>query len=248
MFGKNPIRKREYNDDGKLAVQEVFYTLQGEGPYAGMPAVFVRLAGCNLACTFCDTEFESKIDNRMPVVDVAEEVSALALERDFPMRLVVLTGGEPLRQRVVGLVQLLSERGIKVQIETAGTLWDDELAPYIEEGHLELVCSPKTPKIHPMIVRWCLHYKYIISAEDQSSLDGLPTYSTQRMGLPAAESNIWRPWAVSENCGVGSTIWVSPCDEHDPHLNIANTVAARDAALKYGYRLTLQMHKLVNLP
>lgn len=60
MFGKNEIVGKKYFDDAgdKLFVTSIFYTLQGEGPYRGEPAVFVRLAKCNLACTFCDTYFD----------------------------------------------------------------------------------------------------------------------------------------------------------------------------------------------
>jgi len=249
MFGKNPIRHRELNEDGKLAIQEIFYTLQGEGPYAGLPSVFIRLAGCNLACTFCDTEFESQIDNRMVDIEVANMARSHLTRCADGSRLVVLTGGEPLRQRIAPLVQSLIALGIDiVQVETAGTLWDDELDQYVESGKLVLVCSPKTPKIHPKIVRHCRHYKYIVREADQSPVDGLPTLSTQNPMLPRMGSNIWRPWKLSEWNEGDSTIWVSPCDEHDQHLNIANTVAARNAALKHGYRLTLQMHKLVGLP
>ena len=57
MFGKNPIRKPENHDGNFLKIQEIFYTIQGEGIYSGYPAVFVRLGGCNLACKFCDTDF-----------------------------------------------------------------------------------------------------------------------------------------------------------------------------------------------
>ena len=59
MFGKNKILKAEIHDGLNLDVQEIFPTIQGEGPYVGYPAVFIRLGGCNLACSFCDTEFDS---------------------------------------------------------------------------------------------------------------------------------------------------------------------------------------------
>ena len=59
MFGTNPSRKQVLDDGQELWVQEVFYTLQGEGPFSGQPALFIRLAGCNLRCFWCDTEFES---------------------------------------------------------------------------------------------------------------------------------------------------------------------------------------------
>ena len=77
MHGTNPIRPPVTGDGAMLEVQHIFPTLQGEGPYAGVPAVFIRLGGCNLACTFCDTEFESfKV---MGVREIVEKVDALSV-------------------------------------------------------------------------------------------------------------------------------------------------------------------------
>lgn len=59
MLGQNPIRPPITGDGTQLFVQSIFPTIQGEGPAAGIPSVFIRLGGCNLACSFCDTEFES---------------------------------------------------------------------------------------------------------------------------------------------------------------------------------------------
>ncbi|CAN0594227.1 unnamed protein product, partial [Ectocarpus sp. 12 AP-2014] len=59
MFGDNPIRPPEKGDGLHLMVKQIFKTLQGEGPHVGTPSIFVRLGGCNLACDFCDTEFEN---------------------------------------------------------------------------------------------------------------------------------------------------------------------------------------------
>jgi len=58
MLGDNPKRPPTNGDGTSLLVKNIFKTLQGEGPHAGVPAVFIRLGGCNLACSFCDTEFE----------------------------------------------------------------------------------------------------------------------------------------------------------------------------------------------
>ena len=78
MFGNNPIRKPESGDGSHLQVQEIFPTVQGEGPNTGVPSVFVRLGGCNLACDFCDTEFESF--SEMSVDEILHEVCCLAEE------------------------------------------------------------------------------------------------------------------------------------------------------------------------
>ena len=237
MFGDNPIRKVTY-DPTKLALEEVFYTLQGEGPYAGRPALFIRLAGCNLACTFCDTEFETKADK--------EPHWHQALERcmEFPKKqreFVVLTGGEPLRQNATWLVEGLLGTGTKlVQIETAGTLWQPELAAHIRGNRVDLVCSPKTVRINPDIEQHCQHFKYIIRAGEVDPVDGLPNMGTQR-GNAGTEQNIYRPRNEM------ATVWLSPCDEYDPVKNKANQDLARDLCLQHGYRLSLQTHKIVGV-
>ena len=245
MFGTNVIRHRENRADGALAVQEIFYTLQGEGPYAGCPAVFIRLAGCNLACTFCDTEFESKASNYMSARDIviAAQKTCTGLGH-APM--VVLTGGEPLRQNCIPLLGLLASIGVFVQIETAGTLWDHALGDFVINGDLVLVCSPKTVGIKAELAKYCNHYKYIITAGQTSPYDGLPNVGTQASNAHL-EQRLYRPEkrdAHEPKC----VTWVSPCDAHDAKATGANIEEAVRVALRYGYRLSLQMHKLVGLP
>ena len=100
-----------------LQLSEIFYTLQGEGTWAGTPAVFVRLAGCNLACDFCDTDYALKFV--APVADVVRRVRELG--DDCPM--VVITGGEPLAQReTLALIDALRADGRRVHIESNGTI------------------------------------------------------------------------------------------------------------------------------
>jgi organic radical activating enzyme len=252
MFGTNPIRSAERTNPGVLAVQEIFFTIQGEGPYSGQPSVFIRLAGCNLACTFCDTEFESGINNRMHVDQISREVDLLSriAVMSHETALVVLTGGEPLRQQCGVLVLRLLEDGLvkKVQIETAGTLWDESLRRYLEGGEAELVCSPKTPRIHPMIMRYCRHYKYIVTSGEVSKQDGLPDRGTQPNNQHMPQ-RIFRPWDIENAPALHRcTIWVSPCDAHDPEQTKLNTQTAVNSALQFGYRLSLQIHKMVGLP
>lgn len=270
MFGTNPIREIDHGSGESLAVQEIFYTLQGEGPHAGRPAVFIRLAGCNLACAFCDTDFESKIDQRMTLEAISTEVMKHG-QRD----LVVLTGGEPLRQNVVPLIKALRDVGVKtVQIETAGTVWVEGLEDFCNhdpsyEGFLvEIVCSPKTPRINRQVMMWATDYKYIIEAGKISPVDGLPVGGTQLNNLHKTDLRVFRPWddqdvAYAMSHGYGPRIWVSPCDFGDrPGIfaskawgvgarrvaNEANTQTATHSALNYGHRLTLQLHKIVKLP
>ncbi len=103
-----------------LQINEIFYSLQGEGTYSGTPAVFVRLAGCNLSCDFCDTDYSLK-----SVGSVAGIVEAVrSAGGDCPM--VILTGGEPLAQKeTLQLIEALRADGRRVHIESNGTIATD---------------------------------------------------------------------------------------------------------------------------
>ena len=125
MFGKNKILKPELHEGLNLDLQEIFPTLQGEGPYAGHPAVFIRLGGCNLACDFCDTEFDSY--QNLSLEKIIEETLRLAKndQKKIIRKLIVITGGEPLRQPIELLCAELVKLNFLVQIETNGTLFRD---------------------------------------------------------------------------------------------------------------------------
>lgn len=100
-----------------MKVNEIFYSLQGEGYYTGKAAVFVRLSGCNLKCPFCDTDFKDFKD--MTEEEIVCEVNALSEEA----KLVVITGGEPSLQLTFSLVEKLHQIGKYVAVETNGTRW-----------------------------------------------------------------------------------------------------------------------------
>ena len=96
-----------------MLVNEIFYSLQGEGYYSGTAAVFVRLSGCNLCCPFCDTQHESGVE--------MNEAAIVEAVRRYPARMVVVTGGEPSLQLTASLVDALHEAGRYVAVETNGT-------------------------------------------------------------------------------------------------------------------------------
>jgi 7-carboxy-7-deazaguanine synthase len=103
-----------------MRIAEIFYSIQGEGTLAGVPSVFVRVSGCNLRCSWCDTPYTSwnpegdEMSNDAIVADVAK----------YPARHVVITGGEPmLFGPVVELSRQLKDRGLHITIETAGTVY-----------------------------------------------------------------------------------------------------------------------------
>lgn len=100
-----------------LSVNEIFYSIQGESTYAGRPCVFVRLAGCDLRCTWCDTAYAFNEGRKMSIEDVLQEV-----ER-YGSPLVEVTGGEPLLQEdVYPLMERLLESGRTVLLETGGQI------------------------------------------------------------------------------------------------------------------------------
>jgi len=112
-----------------MQISEIYKSLQGESTYAGLPCVFVRLTGCNLRCTWCDSEFSFYGGKKMTVEEVMEEVRHLsrcgggALARVGPAQpLVEITGGEPMLQEreAVALMEQLLSAGYKVLLETSG--------------------------------------------------------------------------------------------------------------------------------
>jgi len=228
MFGKNIPISQALDPLGVLNVVSIFYTIQGEGPYAGFPAVFLRLAGCNLRCSWCDTDFETGAHS-MLATEVYDEVLKQSKGR---AEICVITGGEPMLQNIVPVIKLLNHYGLKVQIETAGTVWVSGL----EKCDYTIVCSPKTPKINPIVSDNCRHFKYVVGVGDQIE-HGRVVTATQPGAKPAA-------LAYPDK---GKHIWVQPRDDHDEEKNAANLAFARDFSLEYGYRMGVQLHKIINV-
>ncbi len=221
MFGKNKISKPEIHDGSFLYVQEIFPTFQGEGPYVGYPSVFVRLGGCNLACDFCDTEFDSY--QNLSLEKILTEVARLAKNEagEVVRKLVVITGGEPLRQPIERLCQELLKLDFLVQIETNGTLFR-ELPKAVK-----IICSPKISngkyhQIRPDLLKRIDAFKFIISR-------GKKEYSQ-----------------VAE-FGLNVPVYLQPMDEYNAAKNKENLELVLELAQKFGHRVSLQMHKILKI-
>ena len=141
-----------------LKTIELFASVQGEGLRQGEPTIFVRLAGCNLRCSFCDTKRAWARGRAQSAAEIVDEVRALW--RRFPARWVCLTGGEPLRQHVAPLVRALRRAGLAVQIETNGTLAPRPAADWY-------TVSPKPPAYaaHPAFRRKAREVKLVVSRD-----------------------------------------------------------------------------------
>lgn len=220
MKGSNPIRKPLLGDGSRLEVKEIFYTLQGEGIFAGHPAVFVRLGGCNLACFFCDTYFEDYI--ALSLIDIINKVKLLASNK---AKLVVITGGEPFRQPIERLCKRLLRNKFTVQIETNGTLY----RPI--DKRVKIICSPKMVKgayhsIRQDLLPHITAFKFLIST-GKNGYNNIPEVGQGKYNIP---------------------VYVQPMDEGSELLNQRNLMHATAIALEKGYRLSIQMHKLANIP
>lgn len=110
-------------------INEIFYSLQGEGFHTGTPAVFVRFSGCNLKCPFCDTQHEDGV--------LMSDEAILHEVNKYPAKMVILTGGEPSLWIDDALIDMLHAAGKYICIETNGT------RP-LPEGIDWITCSPKT--------------------------------------------------------------------------------------------------------
>ncbi len=218
MFGKNQILKPENHEGNSLKINEIFDTFQGEGPYVGWPSVFVRLSGCNLACDFCDTEFEEF--QEFSLDKIITEI--LTKAKNNQAKLIVITGGEPFRQPIEKFCQKLIDLNFLVQIETNGTIFRNI------PKEVKIICSPKisNEKYHPLrpdLLARIDALKFIISAHKKE-------YS---------EINDFSQGKIP--------VYLQPMDEYDKTKNLANQKLAVELAKKYGFRISLQIHKILGI-
>lgn len=246
MFGKNEKASASL-DPTLIKVHSYFHTIQGEGPFAGTPAVFVRLRGCNLQCFWCDTDFDT--GKTYSVSEFYRELDSLLLKivKRAGTSLVVITGGEPFLQAgIIPLSQQLIDSGYTVQVETSGSYYSKELKEFYdknaESNKFFIVCSPKQPKIHKDLPIKDLYWKYVVREGRIDWSTGFPFDDTQK------EKGEPKKIAVPPQLSKKNRIFISPCDEHDPIKNRLNRNAATRICLMFGYTLSLQLHKIVDLP
>ena len=202
-----------------LKVNEIFYSIQGEGPYVGRAAVFVRLSGCNLKCTFCDTD--AKHYKQMQDEVVFQEVVKQAGRY---CRLVVITGGEPLEQNIQNLCNLFLTHGFIVQLETNGTIWQ----PIPKNVHI--VCSPKATEsgfiqLNEKVLKQTIALKFLISVNYEQYLN-IQEVGQTKYNIP---------------------VYVQPMDEKDSQKNYQNLQKAIEITKSGKAYLSVQLHKLLNL-
>ena len=104
-----------------LKITEIFPSIQGEGLRQGEATIFIRLSGCNLKCSFCDTQYAWEEGRPYSVAQVLDEVRKT--RKNFAAEWACVTGGEPLLQDIDGLTRALKKEGLKIQVETNATIY-----------------------------------------------------------------------------------------------------------------------------
>lgn len=232
MNNQIPLKPTKADGGYELLLHSIFPTIQGEGPFAGVPATFIRLGGCNLQCPGCDTEY-TEGNQMVPFMEIVDRVFDAGIS---PAKLIVITGGEPFRQDISFLVNWLLRCALRVQIETNGTLPPREGSGMMwEHPNLTIVCSPKTGSIHKKIFDRADAFKYVAKAGEISFIDGLPHHALDLKGKPLARP---RP---------GAKVYIQPMDEKSRAANTANREACKQSAMKFGHTLCIQMHKIIGV-
>lgn len=122
------MKRQKHQQYMNLSINEIFYSLQGEGGRTGEASIFIRLSGCNLACSFCDTDFE--YGKAMSVQEILSEISS------FGCKWIIWTGGEPTLQLTDEITSFFKDNGYLQAIETNGTR-------RVPVGIDYITCSPK---------------------------------------------------------------------------------------------------------
>jgi len=209
-------------------VNEVFYSLQGEGRNTGRAAVFIRFAGCNLRCPFCDTEFDSYRE-----MNEAEILNAIA---DYPSSFIVLTGGEPTLQVDEAFVDLLHQHGYEVAMESNGTRPAPENLDW-------LTVSPKKslPQSSSKGRGESDAHKNFIRQPDEIKM-----VFTSASDIDACLNQF--PLSLEGGGGRPLLLYLQPCDTGDAGRNariLKDCIAYIEAHPQW--RLSLQTHKLINI-
>ena len=205
-------------DDGS---PEIFASVQGEGVSAGVPSTFVRLATCNLRCSWCDTAYTwdwDRFDRNTQVMEAAVDVVEAEVRARAPKN-VVLTGGEPLIQRraLEALARTLKTDGYRIEVETNGTIAPGALAGVIHQwnvspklrnsGNEGLTRLPEE-SLHEFAALPNAYFKFVVSTPDDiEEIEGIqerfaiPATRTVLMpeGTTAASLNARSPW-LAEIC------------------------------------------------
>lgn len=216
--------------DIRIPMVDIYETVEGEGTRAGYPTVFIRLFGCNLRCSWCDTKYSYppyEADRMMTIAEILEETSS------YQAKHVCVTGGEPLlygeRSRI--LLQELANTGryVDIHVETNGAV---HLAPF-----LETISSP--------IVRYIMDYKLPDSGEHERMIHENLTLLRPQDELKfviASEADFDAAKRVILETEIRATILFSPVWETMPPARLVEMILAHGLSQ---VKLNMQLHKVI---
>jgi 7-carboxy-7-deazaguanine synthase len=275
MFGVNKITGKAFFKKAKqdeLLVTSRFFTLQGEGPYRGYPAYFIRLAHCNLACSFCDTYFDSgDWCSFSSLLKEADEVITKFFEQramvvpewaqgQAKKIVLVITGGEPsLQNNLSSFLHEAQSYFQYTQIESNGT----SLLPNLPKT-TTLVISPKCLekesvavrylKINPQVLKRADYLKFLMSAPEDKHYhlyNELPSWAHEwakktKKQIFISPMNRYKKEIQHSEVKEVVSFWKS--DLLDYQKNQRNHEYAAEYCMKYGFILNLQLHLFAGLP
>lgn len=205
-----------------MRVTETFVSLQGEGLRQGMPCMFVRLAGCNLRCAWCDTQYSL---NASPGTEMTSE-EILAAVADSGIRYVCITGGEPLLQKeeLIPLLAALHEADVFVDIETNGTI------PFTDVQEYASVCMDvKCPSSGEM--------------SDLALLDSLCAQDAVKFVIGDEADYLYMVEVLAAHPQLCAPVCITPVFGTDPTWLVETIIQE-----KLPVRFQLQLHKAVHIP
>lgn len=175
-----------------LKVSEIFFSLQGEGLRQGEPTLFIRLAGCNLRCGFCDTKYAWEMGSSLADDKICAE--AIRFRKRRPFSWICLTGGEPLLQDIRNLTRTLRDSGFRIQVETNGTIYRDLAVDWY-------TVSPKPPhySVHTRYRKKAREVKLVVSRELdlKTVLEMRKMFPVETPVLLQAQSNL--KWSLKKS-------------------------------------------------
>jgi len=205
-----------------MNICEIFYSLQGESTYAGLPCIFIRLAGCNLRCKYCDTPQSYEDGKEYSIDAILSELS------QYNCKLVEITGGEPLLQtEIIALMEQLNKAGYQILLETNGSQSIQPVPAFVH-----IIIDVKLPGSgHPQSfltanLQWLKsgwdEIKFVVS--DRADFDSALTF-------------------ITLNNLLDHILLVSPVTDKLPPSILADWIKQTDVPL----RLNLQLHKIITI-